>query len=62
MLDEKDSITAVFVEASMEGFLAVSIKRLFNRNLEKEMQNWLILPKRKCERQQVNRRAESINR
>lgn len=43
--------TFVFVEESMEGFLAGLLKKSFNKNLEKGMQNWLALLKKESENQ-----------
>jgi uncharacterized protein YndB with AHSA1/START domain len=47
---EDNGQTKVIVEESMEGFLAKLLKRSFNKNLEKGMQNWLILLKQECEK------------
>ncbi|TVQ44195.1 MAG: polyketide cyclase/dehydrase [Saprospirales bacterium] len=49
-LTEKDGKVMVFVEESMEGFLAVVFKKAFQNNLEKGMQNWLELLKTECEK------------
>lgn len=41
--------TIVSVDESMEGFFANLLKKPLNKNLEKGMQNWLDLLKKKCE-------------
>ncbi len=43
--------TTVRVEESMEGFFAKLLKKSFNKNLEKGIQNWLDLLKVECEKQ-----------
>ena len=48
-LTEKEGITTVRVDESMEGFLANWFKKSFNRNLENGMQKWLDLLKKECE-------------
>lgn len=48
-LSETNGHTTVFVEESMEGFLARLFKKAFNNNLEKGMQKWLELLKMECE-------------
>lgn len=48
-LTEKEDNTLVEVEESMEGWLARIFKKMMNKNLEKGMQTWLELLKRKCE-------------
>jgi hypothetical protein len=50
-ISEKNGQTTVSVEESMEGFLARLLKKSFNKNLEKGMQNWLDLLKKECEKQ-----------
>ncbi len=42
--------TRVSVDESMEGFLAGLLRKSFNKNLEKAMQNWLDLLKQECEK------------
>lgn len=49
-LTEANGQTKVSVEESMEGFLAKLLKKSFNKNLEKGMQNWLDLLKKECEK------------
>jgi Polyketide cyclase / dehydrase and lipid transport len=49
-LTEKDGITIVEVNESMEGFLTYLFKKSFNSSLEKGMQKWLDLLKTECER------------
>lgn len=49
-LTEINGKTIVSVDESMEGFFANLLKKTFNRNLEKGMQNWLDLLKQQCER------------
>jgi hypothetical protein len=53
-LTEKDGVTEVNVEESLEGLFAVLLKNAFNKNLEKGMQNWLDLLKQKCEKSSAN--------
>lgn len=48
-LTENDGQTTVSVNESMEGFLAKLLKKSFNKNLGKGMQNWLDLLKQECE-------------
>lgn len=45
-----DDHTIVSVDESMEGLLASLLKKTFNKNLEKGMQNWLDLLKKECEK------------
>ena len=47
---ETNGQTKVFVEESMEGFLAGLFKKSFNKNLEDQMQKWLDLLKQTCEK------------
>ncbi|WP_291372228.1 SRPBCC family protein [Cyclobacterium sp.] len=49
-LTENNGQTKVSVDESMEGFFAKLLKKLFNKNLEKGMQNWLDLLKQECEK------------
>ncbi|PSR52011.1 polyketide cyclase/dehydrase [Adhaeribacter arboris] len=49
MFTEKDGCTEVAVDESMEGLLAVLLKKILNKSLEKGMQNWLDLLKKECE-------------
>jgi hypothetical protein len=42
--------TKVIVDESMDGFLAGLLKKLFNKNLKRDMQNWLDLLKKVCEK------------
>lgn len=49
-LTETNGHTTVFVDESMEGFFAKLLKKSFNKNLEKGMQNWLDLLKQECEK------------
>ncbi len=49
-LTETKGETKVSVHESMEGFFAKLLKKSFNKNLEKGMQNWLDLLKRECEK------------
>jgi hypothetical protein len=49
-LSEINGQTQVLVNESMEGFLASLLKKSFNKNLEKGMQNWLDLLKTTCEK------------
>ena len=48
-LMETKGQTKVFVEESMEGFLAGLFKKSFNKNLENQMQKWLDLLNQECE-------------
>lgn len=50
ILIETNGQTKVSVDESMEGFFAKLLKKSFNKNLEKGMQNWLDLLKRECEK------------
>jgi len=47
---EIDGKITVHVDESMEGFLAKLLKKSFNKNLEKGLQNWLNLLKQECEK------------
>jgi uncharacterized protein YndB with AHSA1/START domain len=49
-LTETTGQTNVAVDESMEGFFATLLKKSFNKNLEKGMQNWLDLLKQECEK------------
>lgn len=49
-LNETNGQTTVFVNESMEGFLAKVFKKSFNKNLEKGMVNWLYLLRLECEK------------
>lgn len=49
-LTETGGQTIVSVEESMEGFFAKLLKKSFNKNLEKGMQNWFELLKQECEK------------
>jgi uncharacterized protein YndB with AHSA1/START domain len=49
-LAQENGQTKVSVEESMEGFFAKLLKKSFNKNLEKGMQNWLELLKRESEK------------
>jgi uncharacterized protein YndB with AHSA1/START domain len=49
-LTETEGQTTVSVDESMEGFFAKLLKKSFNKNLEKGMQNWLDLLKQECEK------------
>lgn len=49
-LTETNGQTKVSVDESMEGFIAKLLKKSFNKNLEKGMQNWLDLLKQECEK------------
>ena len=49
-LIETNGQTKVSVDDSMEGFFAKLLKKSFNKNLEKGLQNWLDLLKQECER------------
>lgn len=49
-LKETNGQTTVFVEESMQGFLVGLLKGMFNKNLESQMQNWLELLKKECEK------------
>jgi uncharacterized protein YndB with AHSA1/START domain len=49
-LTETNGRTTVSVDESMEGFFAKLLKKSFNKNLEKGMQNWLDLLKKECEK------------
>ncbi|WP_194972588.1 SRPBCC family protein [Aquiflexum lacus] len=49
-LTELNGQTIVSVDESMKGLLAKLLKRSFNKNLEKGMQNWLDLLKQECEK------------
>jgi uncharacterized protein YndB with AHSA1/START domain len=42
--------TTVSVDESMEGFFATLFKKVFNKNLEKGLRNWLNLLKQECEK------------
>jgi len=48
-LSEKDGLTEIIVDESMEGFMAGLLKKSLNRSLEKGMQTWLDLIKKECE-------------
>lgn len=48
-ITEENGKAQVSVDESMEGFLASLLKKSFNKNLDKGMQNWLNLLKRECE-------------
>lgn len=47
---EVNGQTNVSVNESMQGTLAKLFKKLFNKNLEKDMQHWLELLKKECEK------------
>ena len=47
---EKDGITMVIVNESMEGLLAGLFKKSFNKNLDTGMQHWLEALKKECEK------------
>ncbi|MCK9423437.1 MAG: SRPBCC family protein [Bacteroidales bacterium] len=47
---EANGQTQVSVDESMEGLLAVLLKKSLNNNLEKGMQSWLDLLKQECEK------------
>lgn len=49
-LNSSDGHTIVSVDESMEGLLASLLRKSFNKNLEKGMQNWLELLKIECEK------------
>jgi uncharacterized membrane protein len=49
-LAEKESITQVTVDESMQGFLAGLFKKSFNKNLETGMHHWLEALKKECEK------------
>lgn len=49
-LTENNGQTTVPIDKSMEGFFAKLLKKSFNKNLEKGMQNWLDLIKQECEK------------
>lgn len=49
-LSEVNGQIKVSVDESMEGFFAKLLKKTFNKNLEKGMQNWLHLLKNECEK------------
>lgn len=49
-LTETNGQTKVSVDESMEGFFAKLLKKSFNKNLEKGMQNWLDFLKQECEK------------
>ena len=48
-LTEKDQKTQVVVEESMQGFLVKVFKTSFQKNLDKNVEKWLISLKNKCE-------------
>lgn len=48
-LTETNGQTTVSVDESMEGFFATILKKSFNKNLAKAMQQWLDLLKQACE-------------
>lgn len=48
-LTEENGQTRVLVEESMEGLIARLLKKSFNRNMERGMQNWLSYLKATCE-------------
>jgi uncharacterized membrane protein len=52
-LISKDGIITVFVEESMEGFLAGLFRKSFSKNLETGMQKWLEFLKQECESSQI---------
>ena len=49
-LKETNGLTIVSVEESMEGFIADILRKSFNNNLDKSVQNWLLLLKQECEK------------
>lgn len=49
-LTEHEGKTTVSVNESMEGFFAKLMKKSFNKNLEKGMENWIDLLKKECEK------------
>jgi hypothetical protein len=49
-LTEANGQTTVSVDESMEGFFTKFFKKSFNKNLEKDMQTWLDLLKKECEK------------
>ncbi|CAN5388739.1 hypothetical protein BH11BAC5_BH11BAC5_23840 [soil metagenome] len=49
-LTDLNGQTLVSVHESMEGFLAVLLKKSFNKTLAKAMENWLVLLKAECEK------------
>lgn len=49
-LTETIGQTIVTVDESLEGFFAMLLKKSFNKNLEKGMQNWLDFLKQECEK------------
>lgn len=49
-LTETNGQTKVFVEESMQGVLVGLFKKSFNKNLENQMQKWLELLKKECEK------------
>lgn len=49
-LTESNGQTSVFVEESMEGFLVSLFKKMFNKNLESQMHQWLVLLKQESEK------------
>jgi len=52
-LRETNGQTDVFVDESMEGFIAGLLRKSLNSNLEKGMNSWLNLLKQECEKQQA---------
>lgn len=59
-LTEVNGLTTVTVAESMEGFFAKLLKRTFNINLEKGMQNWLELLKLECEKHNSDTSANRV--
>lgn len=48
--EETDNGTLVSVDENMEGFLASLFKKAFNRNLGRDMGNWLLYLKKEAEK------------
>lgn len=48
-LTEQNAVTTVTADESMEGFIARLFRKAFSKNLERGMENWLMLLKHACE-------------
>jgi hypothetical protein len=52
-INSNGSVTTVFVDESMEGFLVTLFKKIFTNNLVRGMEHWLVLLKQETERKGV---------
>jgi hypothetical protein len=48
-LSKENGQTRITVDESMEGIMVLLFKKIFSKNLENGLQNWLDMLKRKCE-------------